>query len=162
MGANRFQLSIAPRVGFRPRVVIDGGAHLGLFSLAAKQIFPSATFHLVEPQPACSAHLKMLCSREGFILHECALAEYAGTIGFSQTSQPNTGAHIKLDGDIGAAVVSALTLDALFESRVTLHDRVLLKNGPAGLRTPRFTRGIKTFALCRSNIDGSIVFWAGV
>ena len=48
-GANRFQaIDVALRNmkdrGFFPRVVIDGGAHLGSFSLAAKQIFPGATF----------------------------------------------------------------------------------------------------------------------
>lgn len=131
-GANRFQAidislrSIKDR-GFCPHVVIDGGAHLGLFSLETKKIFPRAKYHLIEPQPACAGFLKELCSTEGFVLHECALAECVGKIGFSRTSEPNTGAQIKLDSTVETDVVLASTLDALFEGRVSPNDNALLK-----------------------------------
>jgi hypothetical protein len=36
-------------------IVIDGGAHLGPFSLAAERIFPDAAFHLIEPHPVPSS-----------------------------------------------------------------------------------------------------------
>jgi ribosomal protein L11 methylase PrmA len=50
-GANRFQaietcLRAMKGRGFAPRVVIDGGAHAGSFSIAAQSIFPQAIFHL--------------------------------------------------------------------------------------------------------------------
>jgi FkbM family methyltransferase len=131
-GANRFQaidasLRGTKERGFYPRVVIDGGAHLGSFSLAAKQIFPDAAFHLIEPQPACLASLRALCSTEGFVLHECALADRSGKIGFSPLSEPHTGAHVRLNDDVGADTVSAVTLDALFADKIFSDHRALLK-----------------------------------
>jgi FkbM family methyltransferase len=131
-GANRFQaIDVSLRNlkdrGFCPRVVIDGGAHLGSFSLLAKQFFGTATFHLVEPQPACSATLKALSAKEGFILHECALADHNGTISFSRTFEPNTGAHVQTGVSSETVTVPASTLDTLFAHRVTQRDRALLK-----------------------------------
>ncbi len=131
-GANRFQaietclLSMKQR-GFEPRVVIDGGAHLGWFSLATKSIFPDATFHLIEPQPACSASLRALCVAEGFAFHECALAEREGQIGLTFALEPSSGAHIAQKLDENASYVAAATLDALFGASVTKEDRPLLK-----------------------------------
>jgi FkbM family methyltransferase len=131
-GANRFQtIDVSLRNmkdrGFVPRVVIDGGAHLGFFSLVAKQIYPGATFHLIEPQPACRDPLKALCAKEGFVLHECALADHVGKIGLSPTTEPSTGAHIVPNSDTESIIVSASTLDALLGQRVSAHDRALLK-----------------------------------
>jgi FkbM family methyltransferase len=131
-GANRFQaIDVALRNmkdrGFVPRVVIDGGAHLGSFSQAAKQIFPGATFHLVEPQPACRDPLKALCAKEGFIFHECALADHVGKIGLSPSTEPSTGAHVVPNNDTETSIVSASTLDVLLGQRISAHDRALLK-----------------------------------
>jgi hypothetical protein len=57
--ANRFQaietcLRQMKRRGFAPRMIIDAGAHIGSFSIAAQAIFPDAIFHLIEPQPPAS------------------------------------------------------------------------------------------------------------
>jgi FkbM family methyltransferase len=129
-GANRFQaietcLREMKRRGFAPRVIVDGGAHLGSFSVAAQSIFPSAAFHLIEPQPACSTVLQKLCAKKGFAFHECALAESQGHVDLTWTLEPSTGAHIALDREKATSVV-ADTLDALFGS-VTRADRPLLK-----------------------------------
>ena len=129
-GANRFQaietcLRAMKTRGFAPRVVIDGGAHIGSFSIAAHSIFPDAVFHLVEPQPACGENLRKLCAARGFIFHECALADQPGHVGLTRTLSPSTGAHVTLD-DEKSVPVAANTLDALFGS-VTRDDRSLLK-----------------------------------
>jgi FkbM family methyltransferase len=129
-GANRFQaietcLRAMKARGFAPRVVIDGGAHIGSFSIAVQSIFPDATFHLVEPQPACSGPLRKLCAAKSFVFHECALAEKQGHIGLTRTLEPCTGAHIT-SNDEKAVPVAAATLDALF-GLVTRADRPLLK-----------------------------------
>jgi FkbM family methyltransferase len=128
--ANRFQaiescLRGMRRRGFEPKVVIDGGAFIGSFTKTAYSIFPDATFHLVEPQTACSAALRNLCARKGFTFHECALAETQGRISLTQTAEPSTGAHIEPDPENATSVVAA-TLDALFGS-ITREDRPLLK-----------------------------------
>jgi FkbM family methyltransferase len=111
--------------GFAPRVIIDGGAHLGSFSTAARAIFPDAKFHLVEPQPPCHEPLRALCSKEQFVLHECALSDAPGEIQLSCSAQPSTGAHVVQRGSDGA-LVAATTLDGLF-SWLTESDRALLK-----------------------------------
>lgn len=52
---------------YRPRVIIDGGAHLGEFTLLLKKTFPDTeSFHLFEPKRLASsrcancAHAKIL------------------------------------------------------------------------------------------------------
>ena len=129
-GENRFQaietcLRAIKARGFAPKVVIDGGAHIGSFSVAARSIFPNAIFHLVEPQPACIEPLQRLCAAKGFIFHNCALAETKGQIYLTRTVEPSTGAHITSDNR-DAIPVMASTLDALFASTTRI-DRPLLK-----------------------------------
>jgi FkbM family methyltransferase len=129
-GANRFYaiepcLRMIKARGFAPRVVIDGGAHHGSFSVAARAIFPDATFHLVEPQLACSAPLRKLCAGTGFVFHPYALVEKDGPIALTPTSEPSTGAHIASGGE-DAVFVAGTTLDALFGA-VAGDDRALLK-----------------------------------
>src|SRR5262249_51284083 len=129
---NRFQaidlsLRDMKHRGFRPRIVIDGGAHLGSFSVAAKQVFPEATFHLVEPQPACRDPLRVLCAKERFVLHECALGDRVGKIGLSLTTGPCTGAHVVANSTDETSAVPVSTLDAIFEQRISAYDRTLLK-----------------------------------
>src|SRR5262249_46359221 len=101
-GANRFQaietcLCAMRARGFAPKVVIDGGAHIGSFSIAAQSIFSDAIVHLVEPQPACCRPLQELSAAKGFIFHECALAEKPGQIYLTWACEPDTGAHITSD-----------------------------------------------------------------
>jgi FkbM family methyltransferase len=130
-GVNRFDaterclISLKER-GFAPKLVVDGGAHLGWFSLTARQIFPDAAFHLIEPQPACAGSLRALCSRQGFTFHPCALATERGTVQLSRTEEPSTGAHVRLDGSANTVPVPAETLDGLFDW-VTPEKRPLLK-----------------------------------
>jgi FkbM family methyltransferase len=129
-GANRFHaiepcLRMMKARGFSPRIIVDGGAHLGTFSIAAEAIFPNAIFHLVEPQPACRDRLRTLCAEKGYSFHECALAEKAGRIGLTATPEASTGAHVASGGE-DAVSVAAETLDRLFGS-ITRADRVFLK-----------------------------------
>ena len=49
--------------GFRPDVVIDVGANVGLWTATARARFPDATYHLVEPQPACIKRLKAIAEQ---------------------------------------------------------------------------------------------------
>src|SRR4051812_41864627 len=67
-------------VGYNPRVVIDGGAHVGHFSIMAGLIFPQAEFHMVEPQPACRSPLEQIARQRGFHFHAYALGADAGTL----------------------------------------------------------------------------------
>jgi FkbM family methyltransferase len=128
-GLNRFEaveacLRSMRGLGFSPKVVIDGGAHLGQFGLVAKSIFPDAKFHLIEPQPACCLELRAICAENEFVFHQLALAEGAGRGFLTSTTQPSTGAHMESKS---VTPVTTATLDDLFASLLHKGDRVLLK-----------------------------------
>lgn len=133
---NRFQevdaciARLQHRHGYRPRVIIDGGAHLGSFSLAAHKLFPDARVHLVEPQPACRPGLDKLAATLGFAFHPYALSDRAGTARLMCYATPNTGAFIAWNDTTTADVeveVETRTLDQLFAAKLTPNDRALLK-----------------------------------
>ena len=129
---NRFQaieecMSGLGARAYRPRVIVDGGAHLGQFALLARKTFPDAEeFHLFEPQQACLEPLRKLCASERFVLHECALSGRPGTLRFLRTEQPNTGAHV-VEDEAAATLVEARTLDEVFETKLDRGCRALLK-----------------------------------
>ena len=129
---NRFQAIDACMHGlaeraYRPRVIIDGGAHVGQFAVLARKSFAGAeAFHLFEPQQACLPQLRKLCAREGFILHECALSSQSGTLRFASTDRPSTGASVVQD-DAPASEVVACTLDEVLAGRLEPGHRSLLK-----------------------------------
>jgi FkbM family methyltransferase len=132
-GINRFQaidqsLANMKKRGYRPLVVIDGGAHLGTFSLATANTFPDATYHLIEPQGPCLSPLRRLCAKHRFVLHEFALSDQPGTVRFLKTTVPSTGAYVNpIYPGVEAITVSAVTLDDLFAARITRDMRPLLK-----------------------------------
>jgi FkbM family methyltransferase len=146
-GRNRFQaidiaLAGLQRRGFRPTLVIDGGAHLGEFSTVAAGLFPTAAFHLIEPQEACLPALRALAARRGWRLTEAAFgAGDQATVAFSQTSTPSTGAHVRETSVDGSVLVPTITLDALFDGGVVRTDRVLLKLDLQGYELEAFRGG---------------------
>lgn len=121
--------------GYRPRVVIDGGANMGVWTTMARKVFPDAAYHLIEPQPACAAELRRLVERTpGLHLHSVALSrpgvEQVRMIGGGPDGG-GTGAWVAEPGETIPGdkeyEVPAVTLDGLLESRVTQADRALLK-----------------------------------
>jgi FkbM family methyltransferase len=133
---NRFQaieecLRHADGLGYAPRIIVDGGAHLGDFALLAHGIFPEAAIHMIEPQPACHDALAALAAKRGFKLHSIALVseeEAGGPVAMAAGSEPSTGAHIvPADRAPANVLVGTTTLDRLFGSTVSPGDRVLLK-----------------------------------
>jgi FkbM family methyltransferase len=128
-GANRFEaietsLRSMKSRGFEPSVVIDGGAHIGTFSLLAKNLFPDARYQLIEPQPCCAGPLLKLCAREGWSLHACAISDRVGTAGLRLTQEFDTGAHLTTDRH--DQKIRTDTLDNMFSDTLKT-ERVLLK-----------------------------------
>jgi FkbM family methyltransferase len=133
--ANRFDamddaLAGLARRGFRPRVIIDAGAHVGNWTRLARATFPDAEYHLIEPQPACQAALAALAAAGGRIqIHPVALTR-PGVSDVPLISDGETGAWVPLgDPPSGEAAVRvpASTLDRLVGDRVTRDARPLLK-----------------------------------
>jgi FkbM family methyltransferase len=157
-GFNRFnaiddQLLQLKRKGYEPRVVIDGGAHLGSFSLSARKLWPHAAFHLIEPQAACDSHLRSLCDANGFELHSYALADTEsarqGTVRFTVTETPNTGAQAIFDGvtsEHQLVEVPAVTLDSLLAGKLQKSDRAFLKLDLQGSELAALKGGIAALA----------------
>jgi hypothetical protein len=71
--------------------------------------------------------MRKLCAAEGFVAHECALAERGGTLRFSQSSQPDTGALVDLQQRADTTEVTACSLDDVFDGKVERDHRTLLK-----------------------------------
>ena len=135
--ANRFQaieeclVSLAKR-GFNPQLIVDGGANIGDFARRAASIFPLATVHLVEPQPACYETLKLLAQDNRFYLHAVALGAEDATIDLAiDPTGITTGAHVLPDKkqSIGSACrrVPVARLDKLLAPVIVTEDRCLLK-----------------------------------
>jgi FkbM family methyltransferase len=136
---NRFEamggtLRMLAARGYRPRVVIDGGANLGTWTQLAQESFPDATFHLVEPQAACQARL---AERTGpkYHLHRWALTR-PGVSSILLASRGGggigRGAFVIVDraavpAGTDVETCPAATLDELFATRVESGDRALLK-----------------------------------
>jgi FkbM family methyltransferase len=109
--------------GYSPCVVIDAGANRGLWTRLARPRFPSARFHVIEPQPCCQPWLRALGDVE---LHACAVST-PGVREVRLIGSGTTGAWVdesrepRRDG----ILVPARTLDELVT--VTREDRALLK-----------------------------------
>ena len=136
--ANRFHgmrdaLRLLRRANYSPRVIIDGGANMGTWTRMARAIFSGATFHLIEPQPACRRPLEdIVRSSPGFVCHPVALTEpgvaRVRLIGGGEAGG-GTGAWVATHGERGPDEVecAAATLDSLLADCVTREDRGLLK-----------------------------------
>jgi FkbM family methyltransferase len=63
MGSNimptwKERMELAKKIGFSPRVIIDGGAFRGVWSRDAAHLFPGAQIVLIEPNPFVQEHIK--------------------------------------------------------------------------------------------------------
>ena len=140
---NRFQaidycLQHLGRLGYAPRRIIDGGAHLGWFAQLARKVFPQAAIHMIDPQPACGPALAQLAATQGFHFHPVALGAVPGRIVMHVADTPSTGAHVRDVGDpeSKAVDVEAATLDGLFAADCTAADRTFLKLDLEGHEMP--------------------------
>lgn len=151
---NRFQaiddcLRHLKGLGYAPRIIVDGGAHLGDFAALADIIFPGAVIHMIEPQPACQDALSSLAAKRRFKLHPVALVseEEAGKrVAMAAGSGPSTGAHIVPPADRVPAniLVGTTTLDRLLGSTVSPGDRILLKLDLQGYELAALQGAVKT------------------
>jgi FkbM family methyltransferase len=75
------------RSGIEPRCIVDAGANIGQFALAATTVWPGIPIHSFEPLPAALAGLRDLASRHPHILPSgCALGAEPGTAKLRVTS----------------------------------------------------------------------------
>jgi FkbM family methyltransferase len=115
--------------GFAPTIVIDAGANVGQWSRVAARIFDDASFHLIEPQPACAAALSAYCvERPSTQFHQIAVTRPGRRQVRMADADGSTGAYVTDRGEAPTdRCVPATTFDELFATRVDADSRVLLK-----------------------------------
>jgi FkbM family methyltransferase len=114
------------RSGFRPKLVVDGGANVGAWTRKTRKYFPDAEFHLVEMQTDCIPSLRRLAAVDAkVVVHHAALVEP----GVERVSVhgSGTGAFVVVNDVDGGPFVVGRTLDGLFAERAETHGPVLLK-----------------------------------
>lgn len=128
--AQQETLALLARRGYRPRRIVDGGAHVGDFARMARSVFADAAIDLIEPQLACQAALRDLAARmPGCAVHPVAIGSAPGNLSLAcDPAAASTGAHMLVSADQGgpAQWVTVTTLDAILAG-ISRDDRVLLK-----------------------------------
>ena len=123
--------------GIIPATVIDVGANVGQFAIAASKLFPNAKVHAFEPQPDCFDELQRNCrSLDNVRVYDLALGERAGSVVFHVNTHRHSSSLLSLSAAHKSAFPDALesqdievtmtTLDDLMEARA-LAGPVLLK-----------------------------------
>jgi FkbM family methyltransferase len=83
------------------QMVLDIGANIGLFALAARRHFPSANIHCYEPNQVVMTHLRSHCATIGAHVHESAVGE---TEGRASLSNPGDSLHGVTKNDAAGSV----------------------------------------------------------
>lgn len=136
--ANRFQameetLILLRRRGYSPKIVIDAGANRGTWTSMARSVFPSASFHMIEPQPVCTRALRELAESSAR-LHVYPVAITAPGVSEVRmvgggVNGGGTGAWVAEHEEKGLDGVNcpATTLDHLFAGKIPRDARCLCK-----------------------------------
>lgn len=105
------RMQLAAKLGFQPKVILDGGAFKGKWTVEAHQIFPDAQIIIAEPNPFIQDSIKINIShiKPKPILIEAAIGEKAGSATFNmfKDSQSDTSASLldNVGGDATTKVV---------------------------------------------------------
>jgi FkbM family methyltransferase len=136
---NRFQameetLLLLQKLRFAPDRIIDGGANQAQWAGIAARVFPSASLHLIDPQPACQSALQQFkAGHPGTQIHPVALTESgkASVTMFDVDGSGSSGAFVGspevFASGLNPVTLPATTLDELFANVVPSDERVLLK-----------------------------------
>jgi FkbM family methyltransferase len=111
--------------GVRPRTIIDVGANVGQFTVAAAKIFGGQTkIHAFEPHPACVAKLRRNVRRlTNVVVHPAALADRAAEVEFRANANHRASSLLALGRAHLDAFPSAREV-ALLTTRTTTLDQV--------------------------------------
>lgn len=90
-------VSALVKQGLRPRTILDVGANVGQFAVAAARLFPGVHVHSFEPLPDCVAHLRKHAARLGNItVHPVALGEREGEVTMRVNAQSRASSVLPL------------------------------------------------------------------
>jgi len=111
------------RLGLQPKTVIDVGANVGQFAIAAGKIFDSATIHAFEPLPDCYAKLQKAASGMTNVrTSNLALGDARGDIDFHVNSFRHSSSVLSLGEAHKRAFPSAREIRKISVKATTLDD----------------------------------------
>lgn len=85
------------REGIQPLTILDVGANVGQFGVAAAKRFPKATVHSYEPLPQCFRRLQKASTQlPNLHVHQMALGEAAGSVPFTINSHSHSSSVLPL------------------------------------------------------------------
>lgn len=113
------------RQGILPKTVIDVGANVGQFAVAAAKLFPNAIVHSFEPQPECVEQLKRnVYSLNNVTVYPLALGNAEGEALFQLNRHSHSSSFLPLAEAHRAAFPNAQEMRKI-PVKVTLLDKVL-------------------------------------
>lgn len=142
------------RQGIVPRTVIDVGANVGQFAVAAAKLFPDVTVHSFEPNPACVTQLSKNVGPLGNVsVYPLALGEQEAEMAFHVNSHSHSSSILPLANnhkeafpdarEVKTIKVKVSTLDKVFAG-VELPATVLLKLDVQGYEEQALLGAIET------------------
>ena len=141
-GYERYELQLFRRCISPGDVVLDVGAHIGLYTLeAARATGPSGQVHAFEPSSTNHGVLVENVAANGYsnvVVHRAAVSDAAGE-GRLSLSPDNTGDHSLVRAGGEGETVTTLTVDALVAGRVDVIKMDIQGGEPAALRGARRT-----------------------
>jgi FkbM family methyltransferase len=97
------------RLKSAPRTIVDVGAHVGLFGVAARALFPHAQIHAYEPNPHLEDHLKVQSQTASFTYSMCAVGLTEGHVSLDyQADSVQTRARADQCGTIAQVAFSEI------------------------------------------------------
>ena len=82
----------------KPGTILDIGANIGLFALAARGRYPQATIHCYEPNPRALSYLQANATAANFTVHHEAVGDGDGFVQIVDTSDSNQATTIDVNG----------------------------------------------------------------
>jgi FkbM family methyltransferase len=137
-----------------PRAIIDGGANVGQFAVAASKLFPDAHVYSIEPLPECFERLRRNTRNLPKVTaFQFALGETDGTVDLHINSHNHSSSLLPLAAthraafpdaiETGTVSVKVSTLDSLFAA-IDLKPPVLLKLDLQGYEATALRGGTET------------------
>ncbi|MEP7200681.1 MAG: FkbM family methyltransferase, partial [Chloroflexota bacterium] len=111
------------RQGIAPRTVIDAGANVGQFAVAAAKLWPAVTVHSFEPNPASVARLRQNVSRlRSVAVYPVAVGDARGHVEFHVNSFSHSSSALRLTAAHRAVFPDAREQDSVNVEVVRLDD----------------------------------------